>query len=213
MRNPGQRLGVWSELVTLPTLLSVALISCGGASNNPSSTSLNDDMTGTITVAYSTTYVFDSDDTSVIWWDKVKKEFEAAYPKAKLNLQGFNGTDVDLVNKVALEYKNPSTTPDVFMLPTGYVGQWVGSDYLLPLDSFVTDCNSVVFDVDHDFAGCIPGCHEILRRQGLLTSIECLDPNEKLSAGQSEGIDRLYATYPELHDDAFVAANLERWRN
>ena len=145
MRNPGQRLGVWSKLVTLPTLLSVALISCGGASNNPSSTSLNDDMTGTITVAYSTTYVFDSDDTAVIWWDKVKKEFEAAYPKAKLNLQGFNGTDVDLVNKVALEYKNPSTTPDVFMLPTGYVGQWVGSDYLLPLDSFVTDSSKAPF--------------------------------------------------------------------
>ena len=45
------------------------------------------------------------------------------------------------------------------------------------------------------------------------SSIECLDPHEKLSPGQSEGIDRLYATYPELHDDAFVAANLERWRN
>jgi len=87
------------------------------------------------------------------------------------------------------------------------------SPCILALDSFITDCNSVVFDVDHDFAGCIPGCHEILRRQGLMTSIECLDPHEKLSPGQSDGIDRLYATYPELHDDAFVAANLERWRN
>jgi hypothetical protein len=47
----------------------------------------------------------------------------------------------------------------------------------------------------------------------MLRSVECLDPDEKLSPGQSEGIDRLYATYPELHDDAFVAANLERWRN
>jgi hypothetical protein len=84
---------------------------------------------------------------------------------------------------------------------------------VLALDSFVTDCNSVVFDVEHDFAGCIAGCHEILRRQGLMTSIECLDPNETLSPGQSEGIDRLYATYPELNDDAFVAANLARWRN
>ena len=84
---------------------------------------------------------------------------------------------------------------------------------VLALDSFVTDCNSVVFDVDHDFAGCIPGCHEILHRQGLMTSIECLDPHEKLSEGQSAGIDRLYATYPELSDDGFVAANLDRWRN
>ena len=84
---------------------------------------------------------------------------------------------------------------------------------ILALDSFVTDCNSVVFDVDHDFAGCIPGCHEILRRQGLMQTINCLDPHEKLSPGQSEGIDRLYATYPELNDDAFVAANIARWRN
>jgi hypothetical protein len=84
---------------------------------------------------------------------------------------------------------------------------------VLALDSFVTDCNAVVFDVEHDFAGCIPGCHEILRRQGLMTSIQCLDPAETLSPGQNDGIDRLYATYPELHDDAFVAANLDRWRN
>lgn len=86
------------------------------------------------------------------------------------------------------------------------------SPAILAFDSFVTDCNSVVFDVDNDFAGCILGCHEILRRQGLMTSIECLDPGERLSPGQSEGIDRLYATYPELNDDAFVATNLDRWR-
>ena len=83
---------------------------------------------------------------------------------------------------------------------------------VLALDSMVTDCNSVIFDVDNDFAGCIPGCHEVLRRQGLMRTIHCLDPNEVLSPGQTAGIDRLYATYPELNDDAFVAANLERWR-
>ncbi len=125
----------------LLTFVAALVAACGGGSN----TATTDDMKGTITVAYSTTYVFDSDDQSVIWWDKVKKEFEQQYPNAKLNLQGFNGTDVDLVNKVALEYKNPSTTPDVFMLPTGYVGQWVGSDYLLPLDSFVNDSSKAPF--------------------------------------------------------------------
>ena len=138
--NARHRFGVWSALFALAALL----MGCGGGSGT-GSTNLADDMTGEITVAYSTTYVFDSDETSVIWWNKVKKEFEAAYPKAKLNLQGFNGTDVDLVNKVALEYKNPSTTPDVFMLPSGYVGQWVGSDYLLPLDSFVNDATKAPF--------------------------------------------------------------------
>jgi hypothetical protein len=83
---------------------------------------------------------------------------------------------------------------------------------ILALDGVVTDCNSVIFDVAHDFAGCIPGCHEILRRQGLMTSIHCLDPHERLSPGQAAEIDRLYAAYPEWPDDAFVRDNLARWR-
>jgi hypothetical protein len=91
-------------------------------------------------------------------------------------------------------------------------GKGAVPDDILALDSMVTDCNAVVFDVAHDFAGCIPGCHEILRRQGLLRSIHCLDPKEVLSPGQAAEIDRLYATYPELTDDAFVKQNLERWR-
>ena len=82
---------------------------------------------------------------------------------------------------------------------------------LLSLDARVTDANSAFFDVAHDFAGCIPGCHEVLRRQGLLEGIWCLDPKETLSPGQAEEIDRVYAAYPELSDDAFVRENLARW--
>ena len=81
----------------------------------------------------------------------------------------------------------------------------------LALDAKVTDCNSAFFDVANDFAGCIPGCHEVLRRQGLLEGIWCLDPKETLSPGQAQEIDRVYAAYPELNDDAFVRGNLERW--
>ena len=84
---------------------------------------------------------------------------------------------------------------------------------LLKLDGFVTDCNATIFDVAHDFAGCIPGCHEVLRRQGLMATNLCLDPNEILSPRQADGIDRLYALYPEFTDDAFVKANLARWRS
>jgi hypothetical protein len=84
---------------------------------------------------------------------------------------------------------------------------------VLALDAQVTDCNSAIFDVEHDFAGCIPGCHEILRRQGLMRTALCLDPSEVLSPGQASKIDRLYATYPDFADDAFVAGNLARWRS
>jgi len=82
---------------------------------------------------------------------------------------------------------------------------------LLALDSQVTDCNAAIFDVANDFHGVIAGCHEILRRQGLLAGIWCLDPKETLGPGQKEEIDRVCAAYPHLNDDAFVRANLERW--
>ena len=82
---------------------------------------------------------------------------------------------------------------------------------LLALDGAVTDCNGAFFDVAHNFKGCIAGVHEVLRRQGLLEGTWCLDPDEALSPGQAAEIDRVHAAYPELNDDAFVAANLERW--
>src|SRR5258708_1959712 len=82
---------------------------------------------------------------------------------------------------------------------------------LLALDSAVTDCNAAIFDVANDFHGVICGCHEILRRQGLLEGLWCLDPSEQLGPGQKQEIDRVCATYPDLGDDAFVRMNLERW--
>ncbi len=82
---------------------------------------------------------------------------------------------------------------------------------LLALDGQVTDSNSALFDVANDFHGCIAGCHEVLRRQGLLEGIWCLDPNEGLSPGQAEELTRVHDAYPHLHDDDFVKSNLERW--
>ena len=84
-------------------------------------------------------------------------------------------------------------------------------DELLALDSQVTDCNSAFFDVAHDFKGCIAGCHEVLRRQGLLEGIWCLDPHEGLSPGQADELTRVQAAYPLLNDDEFVRAHLPRW--
>lgn len=82
---------------------------------------------------------------------------------------------------------------------------------LLRLDAQVTDCNAALFDVANDFHGCIAGCHEVLRRQGLMQGIWCLDPKEGLSPGQAEEIDRVSEAYPHLTDDTFVAENLHRW--
>jgi dihydrodipicolinate synthase/N-acetylneuraminate lyase len=82
---------------------------------------------------------------------------------------------------------------------------------LLTLGQQITDANAAIFDPSHDFRGCIPGIHEILRRQGLLEGRWCLDPSEELSPGQSKEIDRVCRSYPHLQDDAFVQEHLDEW--
>jgi hypothetical protein len=82
---------------------------------------------------------------------------------------------------------------------------------LLRLNVEVTDANAAFFDAANQFAGCIAGLHEILRRQGLLEGIWCLDENEALSPGQAEELTRVTRAYPHLHDDQFIAEHLEEW--
>jgi len=81
----------------------------------------------------------------------------------------------------------------------------------LTLGVQVTDANAAFFDAAGGFAGCIAGIHEVLRRQGLLEGRWCLDPDEDLSPGQLAEIERVYAAYPHLNDDAFVEANRDAW--
>ena len=82
---------------------------------------------------------------------------------------------------------------------------------VIKLANAVTDTNAVFFDTANGFKGCIAGLHEVLRRQGLFEGIWCLNPEETMSEGQNEEIDRIYASYPELADDDFVKANLDKW--
>jgi hypothetical protein len=82
---------------------------------------------------------------------------------------------------------------------------------LLRRSAEVTDSNAAFFDAAHGFAGCIAGLHEVLRRQGLLEGVWCLDPHETLSAGQADEISRVHAAYPHLNDDAFVRERRDGW--
>jgi hypothetical protein len=82
---------------------------------------------------------------------------------------------------------------------------------LLQRNVEVTDCNAAFFDVPNQFVGCIAGLHEVLRRQGLLEGIWCLDPNEALSSGQLEEIDRVHHAYAHLNDDDFVREGRDAW--
>lgn len=84
---------------------------------------------------------------------------------------------------------------------------------LLAMGPQITDMNAAAFDSIHGFAGCIPGINEVLRRQGLMKSARCLDDSEVLSPGQSQDLDRVIESYPQLTDNAFVADNIDKWKN
>ncbi len=83
---------------------------------------------------------------------------------------------------------------------------------MLSLANAVTDSNAVLFDGANGFAGCIPGLHYVLKKQGLMKSLNCINPNEVLSCGQAEEIERIYDMYPSLVDDDFVKENIESWK-
>jgi len=84
---------------------------------------------------------------------------------------------------------------------------------ILELANAVTDANAAFFDTANNFAGCIAGLHEVLRRQGLMKGIWCLNPDETVSPGQIDEIDRVYKMYPHLADDDFIKENIDSWKN
>ena len=94
---------------------------------------------------YSNNYVFNSDSLATQWWNGIAKQWKAKYPHTKLVLEGTGGTDIDLMNKAAILFRSPSTTPDVIQMPTTYVAQFAGSNYLNSLNSFVHSSQAASF--------------------------------------------------------------------
>ena len=103
------------------------------------------------------------------------------------------------------------TAVELFERLRAYHGAKALPAEILKLANEVTDTNAVFFDTANNFAGCIAGLHEVLRHQGLFEGTWCLNPEECMSPGQKEEIDRIYRMYPHLSDDDFVRENLERW--
>lgn len=146
----------------------------------------------------------------------------------------YTGNDDNIVADLLAEFRFPGASGDIAIhFAGGLLGQWAvwtkravelldavrecrrnvgqGACDLLARAAAITDANAALFDARHQFAGCIAGVHEVLRRQGLMRGRWCLNPDEDLSPGQLEEIDRVCTAYPHLTDDEFVADNLERW--
>ena len=144
----------------------------------------------------------------------------------------YTGNDDSIVTDLLTAYEVGSP-PQRITFAGGLLGQWAvwtrkavalleavkacrnsggqGALDLIALGARLTDANAALFDAANGFAGCIAGINEVLRRQGLMAGRWCLDPDEHLSPGQAEEIDRVLASHPGLSDDEFVAKNLQRW--
>lgn len=144
----------------------------------------------------------------------------------------YTGNDDNIVNDLMTTYQFPVAGETINIdFKGGLLGHWavwtqkavallnevkayknapdgMAADHLLTKAIAVTDSNAAFFDPAHSFHGCIPGIHQVLHRQGLLKGIWCLNPNETLSPGQEEEIERVYRDYPELNDDDFVRSFL-----
>jgi len=157
-------------------------------------------------------------------WDVVRAVIDAG--RADVTL--YTGNDDNIIADLLTPFRHDGTTRRI---AGGLLGQWavwtqkavgildeihaIGDEPIDPLwmqrNAQLTDANAVVFDAANGFSGCIPGIMEVLRRQGLVPSIRCLDEKERLSPGQSKELDRVIAAYPWLVDDEFVARHLDRW--
>ena len=145
----------------------------------------------------------------------------------------YTGNDDHILLDLLTEYRFHTSYGEVGVrIVGGLLGQWacwtqravemleeakrlrgrveVPADYLT-LAEQLTDANAAIFDAANQFAGCISGVHEVLRRQGLMENILCLDPVQKLSPGQPDEIDRVCRAYPHLTDDDFVRRHLHEW--
>jgi multiple sugar transport system substrate-binding protein len=124
-------------VVVLSVAAAAGIAACGGASSGNSSVSPSSGKAKVIKVAYGSTYVFDTAGLTNKWWNQVAKQFEAQNPGTTVQLVPIPGSYNDIVNKLSLLYRSPSTAPDVAEIPTGQIGLWQSSGYLRELDSYL----------------------------------------------------------------------------
>jgi dihydrodipicolinate synthase/N-acetylneuraminate lyase len=148
----------------------------------------------------------------------------------------YTGNDDNIIADLLTSYEVAVNLPNAYFpreFAGGLLGQWAAwtsvavelhrqcrsaargnakaVHYLLSLGTQLTDANAAIFDAANNFRGCIPGIHEVLRRQGLLAGTWCLDENEVLSPNQSAELDRVIQAYPHLTDDDFVIQHRDDW--
>jgi multiple sugar transport system substrate-binding protein len=120
--------------------LGLVLASCSGSGGPDKTASDNTAMPSgsyTLTVAYGSDYVFDTDALASQWWNQVANELEAAHPNIKVKLIPIPGGYNEIVSKLSLLYRSASTAPDVAEIPSPLVGLWAQAGYLLPLDKYL----------------------------------------------------------------------------
>lgn len=136
-RNPGAVAAM--SAIAITALIGVSTAAAGAP------TRVDQASSSSLSVLYTTNYVFDTDALAAKWWGSIAKQWKKLDPSVKLTLLGVGGTDVDEMNKAAVLFRSPSETPCVIQLPTTYVGEFAGSGYLASLNHFVSGGNAPAF--------------------------------------------------------------------
>ncbi len=130
MSRPRHRIRALSMLAAVAT--TVGLAAC---SSSPGGSTSNGKIV--LKVAYGSQFVFLTPQLAIKWWGTVAREFEKAHPNVTVQFTPIPGGYLDIVNKMSLLFRTPSTAPDVAELPAGQLGEWASSGYLLPLNKYL----------------------------------------------------------------------------
>lgn len=138
---------MWKSLalVALVVLVAVSAITATAARERSATAVRSTQLTGEISVLYSSDFMFNSVALTNRFWNGIKQEFQSKYPGATLNLVGVPGNAADVANTAALRFKSQSTAPDVLEFNTAYTPQFAVSGYLKPLNNFLASAKSAPF--------------------------------------------------------------------
>ena len=127
------------RLTALAAVLAAGAITaaCSGSGSTGSVSTSEPTGSYTLKVAYGSDYVFDTTGFTVKWCTQVANEWKKSHPGGTVQFIPIPGSYNDIVNKLSLLYRNPSTAPDVAEIPTGQIGLWGQANYLLPLNTYL----------------------------------------------------------------------------
>ena len=123
--------------LTAPLAMGLAVTSLATFSGSAPASASSSSGGITITLAASQSYVLDSAALAKKFYGTIKSEFQKQHPGVTLQIVDLPGGANDIVTKLSLLYRQPSSAPDVAQFASAQAGLFASSGYLAPMDSYL----------------------------------------------------------------------------